>query len=307
MAAIGEFWKWFGAQHLSARRHLIAFGLLLAASLISGRLVDGTAVCADELNSGPGTTEGQTKAVKTTSDQAGPKASHDRKAESSAATRSMRQRFQKALDQLPANSRSVEVCSRRADLLFFLGRYGEAVENYETMVKLNPELDASHWRLGIAYFFSDQPKKAFQQFDKYHSFDDVDRENGIWRYLSQYRAAGADRARQQLLRYAKDDREPFPAVYQMFEGSLKPADALNSIPVTLPAQERDKRLFYTQLYIGLHKVVQDQKAEAISWLQQAVSRQWPRDAGFGPHFMWQVARLQLMELQESSDDGKELR
>lgn len=188
--------------------------------------------------------------------------------------------------------------SRRADVLFFMGRYAEAVEAYRAMVRLDPELDASHWRLGIALFFADQPEAAAAQFDRYHSFDDVDRENGIWRFLSHYRAFGEKRAAQQLLKYSKDDREPFPVVYGLFDGRIGPADALASISKELSAAERDKRLFYTELYIGMLESVRGNRRAAQLALADAVSREWPRKAGFGPHFMWHVARLQFEELED---------
>ncbi len=191
--------------------------------------------------------------------------------------------------------------SRRADVLFFMGEYKEAVAAYRAMVRLDPELDASHWRLGIALFFADEPEAAAAQFDRYHSFDDVDRENGIWRFLSHYRAFGEKRAAQQLLKYSKDDREPFPVVYGLFDGRIAPVDALAMIPEDLPAAARDKRLFYTELYIGMLESVRGNRQAAQVALADAVSREWPRKAGFGPHFMWQVARLQFEDLEEVKD------
>jgi lipoprotein NlpI len=175
------------------------------------------------------------------------------------------------------------------------------VDEYSAMVRLDPSTDASHWRLGIALFFAERPGEAVAQFEKYHSFDDVDRENGIWRYLSQYRATDAGTAQKELLRYNKDDREPFPAVYRLFDGSLSPQQALAQIPADLPAAERDKRLFYTELYIGMHLVVKQKLPEARDYLARAVSRTWPRTAGYGPNYMWHVARVQLNELLLETD------
>jgi len=212
----------------------------------------------------------------------------------------LRQDFEITLKSLPTPKPladdAVRVHSRRGDALFFLGRFPEAVEQYKAMVQLDPAQDASHWRLGIALFFADQPKQAVAQFEKYHSFDDVDRENGIWRYLSQYKASDAQTAKKELLRYDKDDREPFPAVYRMFDGTLSPDEALAEIPAELPATERDKRLFYTELYIGMHMVVQEKPNKARRYLARAVARHWPRTAGYGPNFMWHVGRVQLEAL-----------
>jgi lipoprotein NlpI len=261
----------------------VIFACLLIATLAS------TNATADEPESGSNPQSGQ----------AMPAADSDK-----ATQQKMVEGFQRQLAALPANLSSVEVCSRRGDLLFFTAEFDKAVESYEAMVQLNPQLDESHWRLGIAYFFNNQPEKAFRQFDKYHAFDDVDRENGIWRFLSQYQAAGAEAAKKQLLRYQKDDREPFPAVYRLFEGTLTPTQVLQSIPADLPEVERDKRLFYAELYVGLHHLVQNRRADAKKFLKQAVDRSWPQTAGFGPHYMWQVAQVQLAELQQDDSPAE---
>lgn len=196
-----------------------------------------------------------------------------------------------------------DVHSRRGDALFFLGQFPEAVREYSVMVQIDPALDASHWRLGIALFFADQPRKAVAQFEKYHSFDNVDRENGIWRYLSQYKASGAEVAGKELLKYDKDDREPFPAVYRLFDGSLKPEAALALISNDLPPGQRSQRLFYTDLYIGMHAVVQGDLQLAERHLHSATANEWPRTTGFGPNYMWHVGRLQweLLQAQRSQN------
>ena len=104
------------------------------------------------------------------------------------------------LKNLPAiksdDPESVNAYSTRGDLQMFLGRFAEAEADYQKMVPLKPELDVSHWRLGIAKYFAGHPEQAAGQFDRYHSFDNVDRENGIWRYLSHRVAFGKETAEQ---------------------------------------------------------------------------------------------------------------
>jgi lipoprotein NlpI len=208
----------------------------------------------------------------------------------------LRMQWETVLKQNPipeANAaNATDVHSRRGDALFFLGQFPEAVREYSAMVQINPALDASHWRLGIALFFADQPRDAVAQFEKYHSFDNVDRENGIWRYLSQYKASGAEVAQKELLKYDKDDREPFPAVYRLFDGSLTPEAAVALIGADLPPGQRSQRLFYTDLYIGMHAVVKGDLKLAEQHLHSATANEWPRTSGFGPNYMWHVGRLQ---------------
>jgi len=80
--------------------------------------------------------------------------------------------------------------SRRGDAYFFRGRFNKAVADYEKMVELKPELETSHWRKGIAFFYAKKYKNAAHQFEIYNTIDQVDRENGIWRFFSQSKAYG---------------------------------------------------------------------------------------------------------------------
>lgn len=223
------------------------------------------------------------------------------KQNSVAETLKIKQALLKTLESNPrptANDQaSINVWSRRADALFFLERFPQAVKEYEQMISIDPSIKKSHWRLGIAYFFNDQPKKAVQIFEGYHSFDDVDRENGIWRYLSQFKATNSKTAEQELFKYEKDDREPFPAVYKLFDGSMTAQQVIESIPANLPKSETEQQAFYIRLYCGMLSVVRKQNSDAIGHLEKAVLCQWPQTAGYGPNYMWHVARIQLNQLK----------
>ena len=202
------------------------------------------------------------------------------------------------------NPDEVQAYSQRGDALFFRGHFQKAVADYEKMVELDPRLDASHWRRGIAYFYAKRYKDAARQFEIYHTYDDVDRENGIWRYLSQVKAYDKQRAREGLLRYRKDDREPFPAVYRLFAGKTTPGEILKQIRAAdIDEDERQKRLFYAQLYIGLNATVEDDFDVAQTHLREAVANRWGRKAAGGPGYMWQVGRLQY-DLLSASDGNR---
>ncbi len=187
---------------------------------------------------------------------------------------------------------SLRLYSQRGDALFFLGRFKEAVADYEKMVELDPRSERSHWRRGIAYFYAGRYKDAAHQFEIYDSFDHVDRENGIWRYFSQYKAYGPKRAKQGLLKYEKDDREPFPSVYKLFSGDMTPDQILAKIKAAdVDKTEQEKRYFYAQLYIGLNHAVEGNSAEARKHLHKATANKWGPVGGYGPTYMWHVGRL----------------
>jgi len=201
----------------------------------------------------------------------------------------------------------IDLYSGRGDVLFFSGQFKQSVEDYDRMLKLKPSLADSHWRRGIALFYAGRYRDAARQFEQYHSFDNIDRENGIWRYLCQVRAFGEDHARRDLLKYEKDDREPFPSVYRLFAGKMTPGEIREQISkAEVSDGEREKRAFYAELYIGLWESVHDRPAQARQALQQATTNRWGPAAGFGPSYMWHVGRvhLNLLNRQATSAEAK---
>lgn len=187
--------------------------------------------------------------------------------------------------------------SRRGDAYFFLGQFDKAVADYEKMVELDPSLDASHWRRGIAWFYAGKFKSAAKQFERYHSFDNVDRENGIWRFFCQCKSVGVKQARQNLLKYEKTDRPPFPQLYRLFAGDTTGPQILQDIRAAkLADKDLQAQLFYAELYIGLDHAVHGRADAAKVHLAKAVANKWPQSAGYGPHYMWHVGRVEYNRL-----------
>lgn len=193
---------------------------------------------------------------------------------------------------IEASPKNDDLYSRRGDVRFFLGDFKSAAADYDKMVELDPALDTGHWRRGIAWFYTGEYEQAAGQFERYHSFDNVDRENGIWRYLCQYKAFGVEKAREGLLKYEKDDREPFGDVYRLFQGTMTSEELLSKIrEAQISDTERQKRLFYAELYVGLNDAVEGRTAAAREHLSATAKNTWPQQSGYGPHYMSQVARL----------------
>ena len=200
----------------------------------------------------------------------------------------------------------VDLYSQRGDRLFFRARFAGAVADFEKMVELKPETADSHWRRGISWFYAGRYQDAAHQFEIYHTFDDVDRENGIWRYLSQVKSVGREQARQGLLKYQKDDREPFPDVYRLFAGERTADEILEKIETAkIPPAERDKRLFYARLYAGLNEAVEGRALAAEVHLRAATANRWGATAGGGPGWMWHVGRVHYDLLRMARESSAE--
>lgn len=200
-----------------------------------------------------------------------------------------------------ADPQNVAALQDRGDANFFLGNFKAAVSDYDTMLELRPELAPRHWQRGLALYFAGRYEDAARQFERYYEGDQgdkSDRENGIWRYYAHVRKDGVEKARKQLLEYTLPDREPLPIIYRMCEGDATPQQVMASVEsAKVSDAERSKRRFYADLYVGLDAaIVRHDEKSAREHLKKAVENPWPRDAGYGGNFMWQVARLSLKDL-----------
>ena len=193
---------------------------------------------------------------------------------------------------------NVSFYSARGDARMFLGLYSAARDDYEKMILLEPELEISHWRLGIAYFYLEDFKKAANQFKIYHAYDSVDRENGIWRFMSQFKENGLDYARDQLLKYNQNDRLPYPWLYEMFAGKCTPEDIFRRIDeMEFVKDYKNRVLFHAHLYVGIYlELTEGNSSKALDHLALAVANEYGRSTGT---YMWQVARLHHSRLVDS--------
>ena len=201
------------------------------------------------------------------------------------------------LEKQPDDS---EALSKRGDWYFFRGDFAESLRDYQKMCELKPETEAAHWRLGLAQFYAGQFETSAKFFDRFFKTDDVDREGGLWKYLAQAKASGPEAARAGLLKYTKFDREPMPTVYQLFEGTITLDELLKTVDkAKLTEEGRTMRLFYIELYIGLWLDAHKQPREALPHLRAATANSWSRTAGYGPNWMWHVARVHFEKLAKS--------
>lgn len=231
----------------------------------------------------------------TVAEEAGHPLSEERQAEIKKSLDDQLGRLNAKLKNDPAD---VQAVSARGAVYFHLGKFTESVADFDRMIELDPKTRASHWRRGISLYYAGEFKKSAKQFELYHTFDNVDRENGIWRFLAQARAFGFEKARAGLLKYEKTDRAPFPDVYAMFAGKLTGGQIVERIKsAKISTTERDKRLFYAHLYVGLYAEAQQKPDMTAQHIRMAVANPWGQEAGGGPGYMWHVARVHFQNLK----------
>jgi lipoprotein NlpI len=211
----------------------------------------------------------------------------------------LREELTAADEAVTKSPNSIAALSHRGDLLLFVGRFPEAVADFEKMIALDPAEDAPHWRLGIAYYFTGDFAKSARQFEKYHAYDGHDRENGVWKFLAQAKADGLEKARRQMLEYTQFDREPFPELYEMFAGHRTADDVLAEI-TRKGLSEDHVAVFFANYYGGLNEALLGHRERAVAMLRKAVDDPEARRAGY----MWQVARLHWERLIADGADGR---
>lgn len=211
-----------------------------------------------------------------------------------------------ASKMIERNPSSVRGWSIRGDMKFFSGNFKGAKEDYQRMIEIDPRLDISHWRLGIVYFYLEDFDKAARQFEIYHNYDSVDRENGIWRFMSQFKKDGLTSARRGLLKYEKDDRPPYPWLYEMFAGRMTPEEIFSFIEkANFPQSYKVRVLFHAHFYVGIYlDMVEGKEGEGKDLLRKAFENEYGRETGT---YMWQVARIHyhlLLKRKKFSKDKK---
>jgi lipoprotein NlpI len=185
---------------------------------------------------------------------------------------------------------STEWLTRRGDARLFLGDAKGAVADFEKEIAIDPSHDAPHWRLGIAYLFAGDFAKSAKQFEKYHAYDGRDRENGVWQFLANARVTGIEKARGAMLEYTRFDREPFPALYEMFAGKKTGAEVLAEMEKKGLGEDASV-MFFAHYYVGLNEDLLGRKDAAREHLAKAVALALKSGARGGPGYMGQVARL----------------
>jgi lipoprotein NlpI len=74
--------------------------------------------------------------------------------------------------------------------------------------------------------------------------------------------------------------------------------------VVLASAQRQQRLFYAELYVGLNEYVESRLESAEKHLAEAVKNEWGAKAGGGPGYMWHVGRVHRDLLVEARLKGE---
>ena len=156
---------------------------------------------------------------------------------------------------------------------FILGHIKESLDDFDKFLELQPKAAPGHWKRGISLYYAgryEDGRKQFKDGDKIFA-DDV--ENAVWHFLCNAKLQGIDKARADMLKIGKDNREPMMEVYDLFLGKCKPADVMAAAEAgDVPADLRKQQLFYAHLYLGLYYDALGDKRKALEHMAPAAGK-----------------------------------
>jgi lipoprotein NlpI len=174
----------------------------------------------------------------------------------------------------------------RGNAHFMRGKFAESVADFNRVIELRPEQANGHWRRGISLYYAGKYEEGKKQFEGYEKVDTNDVENAVWHFLCAARKDGVKKARKSILKIGKDRRVPMMQVYELYKGTIEPADVLKAANAgELSDDQRRPMLFYAHLYLGIYHDVLGEKKKAIEHLALASGKY-----KIG-HYMGEVARV----------------
>lgn len=186
------------------------------------------------------------------------------------------------------NPKSAAAHDRLGDAYLKLGRFADAVREFDAVLELNPEYAPEHWRRGIALYYVGRYKDGVAQFETHKTANPEDVENAAWHYLCNAKVVGRPRARAELIAVTRDARVPMKQVQKLFAGAATPADVLAAAEaVDARTTAGTEARFYAHLYVGLWYESEGDAAKAKEHLVAAAERY-----KIG-HYMWAVANAHV--------------
>lgn len=126
--------------------------------------------------------------------------------------------------------------------LFLANKPAESVTAFDRYIALKPSHASRQWERGISCYYAEKYKAGAKQFADYQTYHAADVENAAWRFLCTAKVAGLETARKEILPIKGDRRTPMMEIYAMFKGELEPKDvmaAANKIDEEFLREQKD--------------------------------------------------------------------
>lgn len=187
---------------------------------------------------------------------------------------------------------TVRILQARGEQRFRQAQIAEAIADFDRLIQLQPDLEASHWQRGICYYYAGEYGKGARQFELHRTVNPQDVENAAWHFLCVVRAprGSVEVARRRLIPVTRDSRIPMKQIQEMFAGTMTPEEVLRA-----GQKAGGTAKFYTDLYAGLYFEALDRTEESLRLIAQAAANPATRN-----DYMGNVARVHVMLRKKSA-------
>lgn len=181
----------------------------------------------------------------------------------------------------------------RAVSNFNTGKFRQSVDDFDQLIKLQPDRSDSLWERGISCYFAGDYDAGAKQFLDYQNYHDQDVENSVWRYLCLAKSKGVQTARETLIPIERDPRPGLQEALELYRGKVTPEKLLEDMEKSdLTGQAKAGYRFYTLLYVGLYYDAEGKDDLAIRYLALAAD---PKLFEAGQQrisgYMWRTAKI----------------
>jgi lipoprotein NlpI len=199
--------------------------------------------------------------------------------------------------------RYVAAYDARGKAKFFAGDFAGSVADFDKYLELRPAAAPAHWQRGLSLYYAGEFEKGRDQFIAYQQVNDSDVENSVWQYLCNENVVGKEKAVEEFPVTGVDRRVPLMKIYDLFTGKGTVEDVIKAASDTsVKRDEVIRRHFYSNLYLGLYYVSEDQPEKALEHLKGASD---PRHEFADYNYMWHVARIHAKLLEDAQKNKGE--
>ena len=107
--------------------------------------------------------------------------------------------YTKALALKPPAAIVTDLHQERGEAYFKAAKIKESIADFDAYLKDVPRQDPHHWQRGISYYYADEFKKGYEQFERHQTVNSNDVENAVWHFLCLARAKGIEEAKNKLI------------------------------------------------------------------------------------------------------------
>ena len=160
--------------------------------------------------------------------------------------------YTKVLSLKPGKGMEADTHQERGEVYFKAAKIKESIADFDAFLKANPHRDPHHWQRGISYYYADEFRKGYEQFERHQVVNSNDVENAVWHFLCLARAKGIEEAKKKLIPIVGDGRIPMMEVHALFGGKSTPEKVLAKARAGGVKEGRlERQLFYAHLYLGI--------------------------------------------------------